>query len=75
MRVPNFISNLENVILPEIDLALSIAGTLGKDAGLLVDDVLNKCSRQRKRRQDTISKDSCSSKTFRYASQILPTNA
>lgn len=48
MRVPNFISNLENVILPEIDLALSIAGTLGKDAGLLVDDVLNKCSRQRK---------------------------
>lgn len=28
----------------EIDLALSIAGTLGRDAGRLVEDVLNKCS-------------------------------
>lgn len=28
----------------EMDLALSIAGTLGRDAGRLVEDVLNKCS-------------------------------
>jgi len=47
IRVPNFLSHLENMILPEIDLALSIAGTLGKDAGLLVEDVHNKCSGQR----------------------------
>lgn len=28
----------------EIDLALSIAGTLGREAGRLVEEVLNKCS-------------------------------
>lgn len=57
IRVPNFLSHLENMILPEIDLALSIAGTLGKDAGLLVEDVLNKCSGQREWRQNTVFKD------------------
>lgn len=56
MRVPNFTSDLKTT-LPEIDLALSIAGTLGKDAGLLVEDVLNKCSGQRKRRENIINDD------------------
>lgn len=28
----------------EMDLALSMAGTLGRDAGRLVEDVLSKCS-------------------------------
>lgn len=46
------------MVLPEIDLALSIAGTLGKDAGLLVEDALNKCSGQRKRRKNMINEDS-----------------
>lgn len=30
--------------LPEMDLALSMAGTRGREAGLLVEDVLSKCS-------------------------------
>lgn len=58
MRIPHFTNHPKSVILPEIDLALSIAGTLGKDAGLLVEDVLNKCSGPRKRRENIINKDS-----------------
>lgn len=58
MRVPSFSNCLRNMVLPEIDLALSIAGTLGKDAGLLVDDVLNKCSGQTKRRENIIHEES-----------------
>lgn len=55
MRVANFPDHQKAVALPEIDLALSIAGTLGRDAGRLVEEVLNKCSGQTKRREEDSS--------------------
>lgn len=55
MRVANFPAHQKVVALPEIDLALSMAGTLGRDAGRLVEEVLNKCSGQTKRREEDSS--------------------
>lgn len=57
MRLASDTNKLKTVALPEIDLALSIAGTLGSDAGLLVEDVLNKCSGQSKGRENSVNKD------------------
>lgn len=51
MRVPHFPGHLKAVLLPEMDLALSMAGTLGRDAGRLVEDVLSKCSEQREEKE------------------------
>lgn len=58
IRVPDFPDHLKPVVLPEIDLALSMAGTLGREAGRLVEDVRNKCSGQGKRREIIIAEDS-----------------
>lgn len=51
MRVPHSPDHLKAMVLPEMDLALSMAGTLGRDAGRLVEDVLSKCSAQRERKR------------------------